>query len=62
MRSVSRGITGLLVLAALLVTSACSRGLITEKDGQGGVFSMKGASRGYFHGRAEIGQLWTSGG
>lgn len=50
------------VLAALLVTSACSRGLITEKDGQGGVFSMKGASRGYFHGRAEIGQLWTSGG
>lgn len=23
---------------------------------------MKGASLGYFHGRAEVGQLWTSGG
>jgi hypothetical protein len=50
------------LLAALLVATACSRSLITEQDGQGGVFSMKGASRGYFHGRAEIGQLWTGGG
>lgn len=50
------------VLAALLLTSACSRDLITEQDGQGGVFSsLKGSPAGYFHGRAKVGQMWTAG-
>jgi len=51
-----------LVLAALVVQAACSRGTVIEQDGQGGIFSMKGESTGYWHGRAIIGQMWTAGG
>lgn len=50
------------VLAVLLVTAACSRGLVTEQDGQGGILSMGGTSREYWRGRAEVGQMWTAGG
>lgn len=49
-------------LALVLLFAACSRGVIVERDGQGGIFSMGGSSREYWKGNAKVGRLWTAGG
>lgn len=51
------------LLALLAFAGACSRGVIVEQDGEGGILSTGGGGWSeYWHGDAVVGQLWTKGG
>ncbi len=54
--------SGAALLAVLALAAACSRGVIVEQDGEGGILSNGGVLRGSWNGRTQVGELWTKGG
>ncbi len=47
---------------ALLLATACSRGLVVERDGDGGIVSSGGVVTGHLNHITGVGQTWTAGG
>jgi hypothetical protein len=54
----------LLAAGLLVVVAVRSRGVVVERDGEGGIISSGGVGHGYLNGKdnTEVGGIWTSGG
>lgn len=54
----------LLAAGLLVVVAVRSRGVVVERDGEGGIISSGGVGHGYLNGKdnTKVGRAWTSGG